>query len=662
MAATGNSNSWKQFYESLPGDDEGNKNMVSFSKFCSDTSVDKVSKLRDLTEEKDSVFFGANNGKVIILHSPTNFGGTRSRKTNKVACLLGLGTNATGIILDEEAIVSSKKFKGADGSSILKCDTKEEIKDLAKNKNFKLGAIFFPAPFMRAAVMNLDSKDPFEIILASNKAVVESFGVGESEDAEAQKLKELANDHAEDLAVWLHGISINQIPETKYEVDPDDAELVAYTKERQNRAIMPSLAVVDLQTNPGDSAGVSLQLNQSLTLHAEAARESNLIRREEISRLKAKDEKEKDKVTTRIHGSVINMIKMAASVDGERPAPSVPDSCKAFWSCSSSGMAELELMEQLEQLGLRNVSFAHGTVVALYGGVLLYSVGGSPSNLSAFCFKKGRALKNNQSSRALTVHLVNQQGKGKSLEELKASAKQSVEVPIDVPGLEVQLKIFAGVLKVFLGKDNPASKGIACLLIDIENYSLEFESLVESDFSYPAKILYSVDTRIQRFMSQNKRMKDREEVSERLVDFGDLTDACLNQSFNVSLPPAFKLSKENLEDQSSNSRAKEWERKRKRTEAGQEESQVTNRDQLEEFKMKPGEDWRRDFVGKLNGDRPFWDKEKCGSGDAKMCVRYHTRGNCFEDCQNAASHVSSSQIPSDRKIALRNYLKKVRRA
>jgi hypothetical protein len=64
MAATGNSNSWKQFYESLPGEYEGNKKMVSFSKFSSDTSTDKVLKLRSLIEDKDSVFFGVNNGKV----------------------------------------------------------------------------------------------------------------------------------------------------------------------------------------------------------------------------------------------------------------------------------------------------------------------------------------------------------------------------------------------------------------------------------------------------------------------------------------------------------------------------------------------------------------------------------------------------------------------
>ena len=70
-------------------------------------------------------------------------------------------------------------------------------------------------------------------------------------------------------------------------------------------------------------------------------------------------------------------------------------------------MAELELSEQLDALGHRNVSFAHGILLALHGGVLLYLVGGSPSNLSAFCFSKSKPL-------------LNQQGKQTYFEESKS--------------------------------------------------------------------------------------------------------------------------------------------------------------------------------------------------------------------------------------------------
>ena len=110
------------------------------------------------------------------------------------------------------------------------------------------------------------------------------------------------------------------------------------------------------------------------------------------------------------------------------------------------------------------------------------------------------------------------------------------------------------------------SRRIKCHLTDIDNYSLEFESLVDSDYSYPAKILYSMDTRFQRFMSQNKIIKDKEDVSNRLVNLSNLSDACLDQSFNVSFPPAFKLSKERLDDYAPNSYTQERELKRERPE------------------------------------------------------------------------------------------------
>ena len=160
-----NSNNWQQFYESLPGDDEENMNMVSFSEYCSNVSGDNASKLRDLVEDGNTMCVGTMNGKIIIMHSPTNFEGTRSRKTNKLACLMGLGTVSTGVLLNEESVLESKKFKGFEGEKILKCDTAKEITELTKPKSLTLGAINIPAPFLRSALVKLASKVPFKISL-----------------------------------------------------------------------------------------------------------------------------------------------------------------------------------------------------------------------------------------------------------------------------------------------------------------------------------------------------------------------------------------------------------------------------------------------------------------------------------------------------------------
>ena len=64
-------------------------------------------------EDEDVIFLGNIKGNITLLHSPTNFGGTRAHTTNKVACLLGLGPEATAVLLNEDKICSSKRFKGA---------------------------------------------------------------------------------------------------------------------------------------------------------------------------------------------------------------------------------------------------------------------------------------------------------------------------------------------------------------------------------------------------------------------------------------------------------------------------------------------------------------------------------------------------------------------
>ena len=106
--------------------------MASFSKFCSNVSSNKALKLRYLLEDSNFMFLGTMNRNIIIMHSPTNFGGTRSRKTNKNMCLMGLGTIPTGVLLDEDSVLESNKFKGAEGAKILKCDSEKEITKLTK--------------------------------------------------------------------------------------------------------------------------------------------------------------------------------------------------------------------------------------------------------------------------------------------------------------------------------------------------------------------------------------------------------------------------------------------------------------------------------------------------------------------------------------------------
>ena len=57
--------------------------------------------------------------------------------------------------------------------------------------------MFFPAPFPRKSAIYLEFNDPFEIILASDKMVVEAFEIGKTQDTELIKLKDNTNNYME---------------------------------------------------------------------------------------------------------------------------------------------------------------------------------------------------------------------------------------------------------------------------------------------------------------------------------------------------------------------------------------------------------------------------------------------------------------------------------
>ena len=65
---------------------------------------------------------------------------------------------------------------------------------MKKSSSYELGAIFLPAPFMRKAIIRLDSKDPAEAITAMKKLIEDLKGEKEEDDSELlKKLKNIQN-------------------------------------------------------------------------------------------------------------------------------------------------------------------------------------------------------------------------------------------------------------------------------------------------------------------------------------------------------------------------------------------------------------------------------------------------------------------------------------
>eukprot|EP00957_Ditylum_brightwellii_P206786 15350001-Ditylum_brightwellii.AAC.1 len=143
---------------------------------------------------------------------------------------------------------------------------------------------------------------------------------------------------------------------------------------------------------------------------------------------------------------------MASSTYGDKSADAVVQPCKGFLNCESAGLADQTLRFHFKDIGLGNMSFAHGLTQALYTGSFLYANARTTSNFSAFCFFESspvEAMKMEEHS--LILHLIATQGQGKSLADIKVSAKQTVKAPSSFDTLNNQLGFWAGAFQIFFG-------------------------------------------------------------------------------------------------------------------------------------------------------------------------------------------------------------------
>ena len=129
-------------------------------------------------------------------------------------------------------------------------------------------------------------------------------------------------------------------------------------------------------------------------------------------------------------------------------------------------------------------------------------------------------------------------------------------------------------------------------------------------------------------------------------------------TFDVRLPPTFKLKDDN--DTQSKTETdkgdKDSKQKKQKMEQNSLGTRINNPSQLDEFKMRAGETWQKDFKTKNLTGRVSWNREE----NQLMCARWFVCGYCFDNCSNAKSHVAKADIPPDKFSEFSDYLKKCR--
>jgi hypothetical protein len=180
---------------------------------------------------------------------------------------------------------------------------------------------------------------------------------------------------------------------------------------------------------------------------------------------------------------------------------------------------------------------------------------------------------------------------------------------------------------------------------------MDIKAIMGKDPSLIAKMLFSVDTRIQLWLSDGRTATDREEMDDSVINLTSIVTSVLTDQLVVSLPPCLTTTAKKTEDDGVlKSPLKKKKKIKEDEEKNSKNRKIVNQSALAAFRLLENENYKEVFANRHVEARPMWD-DKC-----RMCPRWHTLGYCFADCKHKASHVPEDEIPADHRTAYSEYL------
>jgi hypothetical protein len=540
--------SWHELFSSHIGNDEGNKNTAVYSTAWSQATRNEA-KLTMLANDPNTAIFAVNvDHKIITLHSFHNFGGSVLSPANK----FGAGSP---VIVDKTSLTKTLNMATPPYHTIIACLNKQEFEAVQRpaqraTNNFSSTASFLPAPWLLKAVLGAHTSDPALLVIASAEAAA-AFDLEHQGDP---KYITSADDHLETFALWAWAVSAGKITRLIYSVDPNDEAQLYYSEQRHREnieahgvrfAIPPAnaaAAIPPVHIQPGPPPNVPMLdmynlLNAMMSRQAEALELIHSSHETNLTFQREKESKKKDHFN-KFHPDTKKMITFASAPDAEA-APNVPeDTCERFINATSQGIAEQELCIQFRQMGLGEMAYATGLILNLYNGRFLYAIRNSPSNFSCFSVHEGSNIdEEEQQSRQLLLHLIEKEGKGRSVEELKALNKQILKAPSSYHDMVLQFNY--PFCQMFFGQFSWACQAMISLIETLEKNKNSFQARARSDPLFCSKFMYAVNLRYQIWLEDCSLANRRDQVDDGALQFGTLIKMVRHSSwpFHLSSHP-----------------------------------------------------------------------------------------------------------------------------
>ena len=479
---------WKTYLAARKDKTAGNKDTSVFTEaWLPKKGIDQC--FQTLTTDPDLVLFATDsNKKLPTLHSFKNAGGTLLRPEKKLMCLLGTGTLAKPLEKNHLTLMEDCNLVTLTIDAHHECTTAIEVAEVeAPNENglitYPGSATFLPAPWLAEAVIAANSSDPFLLITIVNAAAT-AF---DEEHEEDEDYITSAEDHAGDFLLWSWAVGAGRVSATSCIFDPTDIDLERFIIERHQACIIPSGGVTWAPAIPGGlppspaaditNTAVLGLLYSTLSRQADKQEEQNTILTNQLQHMIEKEGLIKNRFKN-LHESITKMIIFASAVDNEDTPDEPVESFKRIINSKTAvALVEQELNTQFESHGLNEVSFSQGYMVNIYSGNMLWASSDTPSNHSPFSLAEVEPLRaDEQKNPHISLQLILTQGRGMTVDEIKALNKQEVHPPMNFHELKEQLNMFLVATKIFFGELSVGSQCFGVLLNMINHHKSTFKA------------------------------------------------------------------------------------------------------------------------------------------------------------------------------------------
>jgi hypothetical protein len=187
----------------------------------------------------------------------------------------------------------------------------------------------------------------------------------------------------------------------RYSINPKDTKIATFCDNQHLQCITLSVTTATSTTAGGavviDNALVIIisQLTNKFSCQNKETMELNNLCHQEI-KWQIKQEEEKKDRTKKLHWTIVNMLKQAASTDQNDKDKEIAPTCLRFINSDNVSLAQYNLIHQFKECRILDVTFALGTTQALYLGGFLYADSSSPNNFMVFSFHEQEPNSPNQ--------------------------------------------------------------------------------------------------------------------------------------------------------------------------------------------------------------------------------------------------------------------------